>query len=139
MISAKYLDLLIWIVLILVALASVALEKTKKRLSRKQFFLCVLSAICWTGLLGVLADTSSGLLSDLILIPLTLLLIFAFYRAVARRSNDTGYGKWPAYAAVIPWLNYLCVLILLALPSKSEGEDGPPSDVGSARESSEGD
>lgn len=115
---------ILYIFYILLALAlpaaAVALEDGKKRMDRNDFMMWVFGFGTLFLLLSGMARRSDNLIGELFPVIFLQICNFCFYQSLVRRSVDAGFGKWPAYIAIVPGLNLLCILILLLLPSRAK-------------------
>jgi len=110
-----------WIILLAifgVPLVAVALERSNKRISRKEFLLWAIGIVASSAALNFVLRELFGMAGTVVWFIAFLAASYFYQQALVRRARDAGHGKTLAYLAVIPVLNIAIMIYLLIKPSQ---------------------
>ncbi|HEY5609231.1 MAG TPA: DUF805 domain-containing protein [Alphaproteobacteria bacterium] len=110
-----------WIILLAifgVPLIAVALERSDRRLSRKEFLLWVIGIVAGSAALNFVLRELFGMAGTVVWFIAFLAAAYFYQQALVRRARDAGHGKTLAYLAIIPVLNIAIMIYLLIKPSQ---------------------
>ena len=110
-----------WLIVIVffgLIITAVSLEKGEKLARRKDLLVWTLGLPLVILTLNDVIKLFDGLWPRVVVIAIAWSFVFVYYRVLARRSFDAGFGKWPAIVAVVPGLNIVCIIALLIIPTK---------------------
>ena len=109
------------IIVIGVPVAAMATERSGKKQTRRVLARWIGILILYAIITDVILRLAGGIapILSIILLIVGLGVTAGFYRAIVRRCNDAGIGKWLAYVAIIPIIVVGVVIFLLFKPSVS--------------------
>lgn len=119
----------VWLIVgfvIVVQIVAVTLEKGEAPIGRREFGSWLFYFLTAALILGGASQSSSNSIASFGPPIVWTIFSFVFYQSLTRRSVDAGFGKWLAYIAVIPLLNFLCILILLVVPTRTGRSNDQP-------------
>ncbi|WP_282607205.1 hypothetical protein [Pelagibius sp. Alg239-R121] len=112
--------------LALIALA-VAVYKSNRLVMQREFLFWTLGLLAAVGLLAAGSTVARSIVAGPVGAIAFYLYSFFYYQRVAGRAVDAGFGKGIAFAAMIPLIGIVCLLVLLFARTKEVSAiDAPP-------------
>jgi uncharacterized membrane protein YhaH (DUF805 family) len=118
---------LVGVVVIGIPWVAIWTENTEARVGRQKFAVWMFSVLVFAFMSDVVLKTASqdaGMMSVAIILSViagSVVLQFAFARAIARRARDAGHEKRLAYLSLIPIINLVLILYLALRGSAPAG------------------